>query len=89
LPLALPLRIAMTAVMVFPFGFLMGMPFPLGLRKQSLDPGGSPASVLWGINGIASVVGSLGGVALAVAFGFTWVFLAGAVCYAIAWATRP
>jgi hypothetical protein len=89
LPLGLPGRIAVTALMVFPYGFLMGMPFPLGLRKQAQDAAGSPASVLWGINGIASVVGSIGGVALAVIGGFTWVFLAGAACYAVAWATRP
>ncbi|MDM8009158.1 MAG: hypothetical protein QUV05_23705 [Phycisphaerae bacterium] len=89
LPLSLPLRIVITALMVVPYGFLMGMPFPLGLRKQSQDPVGSPASVLWGINGVASVIGSIGGVALAVAVGFTWVFLAGAACYIIAWATRP
>ncbi|HPD31780.1 MAG TPA: hypothetical protein PLL20_17445 [Phycisphaerae bacterium] len=89
LPLSLPLRIMITVLMVIPYGFLMGMPFPLGLRKQSQDPAGSPASVLWGINGVASVIGSIGGVALAVAVGFTWVFLAGAVCYTVAWATRP
>jgi len=89
LPLSLPLRIVITALMVVPYGFLMGMPFPLGLRKQSQDPAGSPASVLWGINGVASVIGSIGGVALAVAVGFTWVFIAGAACYVIAWATRP
>ncbi len=89
LPLPLPLRIAATALMVFPYGFLMGMPFPLGLRKQSQDQAGSPPSVLWGINGVASVVGSIGGVALAVATGFTWVFIVGAFCYAVAWATRP
>jgi len=89
LPLPLPLRIAAAALMVFPYGFLMGMPFPLGLRKQSQDQTGSPPSVLWGINGVASVVGSIGGVALAVATGFTWVFVVGALCYAVAWATRP
>lgn len=89
LPLGLAARIAVTALMVLPFGFFMGMPFPLGLRKQAQDDGGAPASVLWGINGVASVLGSIGGVALAVVFGFTWVFIAGAVCYAVAWATRP
>ncbi|MGQ9649300.1 MAG: hypothetical protein ACUVXJ_04250 [Phycisphaerae bacterium] len=89
LPLSLPLRIVITALTIVPYGFLMGMPFPLGLRKQSQDLAGSPASVLWGINGVASVIGSIGGVALAVAVGFTWVFIAGAVCYAVAWVTRP
>jgi len=89
LPLSLPARIVITGMLVFPFGFLMGMPFPLGLRREASDPAGSPASVLWGINGVASVVGSMGAVALAVAAGFTWVFLAGATCYVIAWLTRP
>ncbi|PIP36839.1 MAG: hypothetical protein COS92_05345 [Desulfobacterales bacterium CG07_land_8_20_14_0_80_52_14] len=90
LPLSLHLRIFLTAVSVFPFGFFMGMPFPLGLRRSASGASGKPetsASVLWGINGVASVVGSIGGVALAVAAGFTWVFLAGAGCYAIAWMT--
>ncbi|MEW5908513.1 MAG: hypothetical protein AB1659_01780 [Thermodesulfobacteriota bacterium] len=92
LPLNLPVRILLTGVMIFPFGFFMGMPFPLGLRKAATGgqrEGGTPASALWGINGVASVAGSIGGVALAVAAGFTWVFLAGACCYALAWMTRP
>jgi len=89
LPLELPVRIVLTAAMVAPFGFLMGMPFPLGLRSQALEAGGAPISALWGINGVASVVGSIGAVALAVAFGFTWVFVVGAACYALAWLTRP
>jgi predicted membrane-bound spermidine synthase len=92
LPLNLPVRILITGVAIFPFGFFMGMPFPLGLRKAATGGprgGDTPASVLWGINGVASVVGSIGGVALAVAAGFTWVFLAGACCYALAWMTRP
>jgi len=89
MPLGLAARILTTGLLVFPYGFLMGMPFPLGLRKLAQDPNGPPVSALWGINGVASVVGSLGGVALAVAAGFTWVFLAGAACYALAWSTRP
>jgi hypothetical protein len=35
------------------------------------------------------VIGSIGAAVLAVAAGFTVVFLAGAACYAVAWATRP
>ncbi len=87
--LSLPMRILTAGLLVFPLGFFMGMPFPLGLRKSAHEPAGAPASVLWGINGVASVVGSIGGVALAVVGGFTSVFLAGAACYGIAWATRP
>ena len=89
LPLSLPARIVVTGLLVFPYGFLMGMPFPLGLRRSAQDPKGAPVSALWGINGVASVVGSIGCVALAVAAGFTWVFLAGAACYAVALVARP
>lgn len=89
LPLELPARIALAAAMVFPFGFLMGMPFPLGLRRNAEDPAGAPVSALWGINGVASVAGSIGAIVVAILGGFTSVLLAGAACYAVAWATRP
>ena len=89
LPLELPLRIALVALISFPYGFLMGMPFPLGLRSSASRSDGAPVSALWGINGVASVVGSVSAVALAVVAGFTAVFMLGAACYALAWATRP
>jgi hypothetical protein len=89
LPLELYPRMALAAALVFPFGFFMGMPFPLGLRRMSLDPTAAPVSALWGINGVASVVGSIGCIILAVVAGFTWVFVAGALCYVLAWLTRP
>lgn len=89
LPLSLGARILIAGALVFPFGFLMGMPFPLGLRRSADDVNGTPVSALWGINGVASVVGSIGGMMLAVAGGFTCVFLAAAACYAVAWVARP
>jgi predicted membrane-bound spermidine synthase len=89
MPLSQAGRNLVAAAMTFPFGFLMGMPFPLGLRRHSQDPTGAPVSSLWGINGVASVVGSIAGMMVAVAAGFTWVFLGGALCYAVAWAVRP
>lgn len=87
--LPLFLRILVAAIIVFPFGFCMGMPFPLGLRQNAQRTDGVPVSALWGINGVASVIGSIGAAVLAVAAGFTAVFLAAAACYAVAWATRP
>lgn len=88
-PLTQVQRILVAAALTLPFGFLMGMPFPLGLRRHAQDPDGTPVSALWGINGVASVVGSIAGMMIAVAAGFTWVFLAGAACYAVAWVVRP
>ncbi len=89
LPLALPVRIALAGAIAVPFGFLMGMPFPLGLRRLATTPGATPVSALWGINGVASVVGSISAVVLAVIGGFTWVFVAAGICYVAAWYTRP
>ncbi len=89
LPLGLGVRLALAALFTVPFGLLMGMPFPLGLRRMSGGPQGTPVSVLWGINGVASVVGSIGAMALAVVAGFTWVFLAAGLCYVVAWLSRP
>ena len=88
LPLDLWARIALAAAVTFPFGFFMGMPFPLGLRRMASDPNGTAVSALWGINGVASVIGSIGGMLLAIAAGFTAVFIAGAACYAVAWLAR-
>jgi spermidine synthase len=89
IPLSQVQRIAVAAILTFPFGFLMGMPFPLGLRRHAQDPAGAPVSSLWGINGVASVIGSVAGMMVAVAAGFTWVFICGALCYAVAWTVRP
>ncbi len=89
LPLSLPARVLLAGLLVLPFGFLMGMPFPLGLRHEAADPGGAPLSALWGVNGVASVIGSLCGLSLALIAGFTWVFVLGAGCYAVAWLARP
>lgn len=89
MPLSITARILVVAALVFPYGFLMGMPFPLGLRHAALDPDGAPVSALWGINGVASVIGSIGGLTLAIVAGFTWTFMLGAACYVVAWLTRP
>jgi hypothetical protein len=55
----LPLAMRCTAIagVLFPFAFLMGMPFPAAVRllRQDLRP---VVPWLWGLNGIASVVGS-------------------------------
>jgi SAM-dependent methyltransferase len=81
--LPLGARIAVAIVTVAPLGFLMGMPFPCGLRKTGEGPFPEPP-FYWGLNGIFSVVGSMATMATAVVCGFTWALLAGAACYVIA-----
>jgi hypothetical protein len=69
-------------MVIVPFGIMMGMPFPRGLK---LSGQGSlpPAPFYWGLNGIVSVMGSLGTVVMALVFGFQVAMLAGSACYAL------
>jgi len=76
-------RLGATAVALAPLGFLMGVPFPRGIALvERRSPGLIPWA--WGINGCASVVASVLAAMLALSAGFSWVLIAGAVCYALA-----
>ncbi len=75
-------RIVIAVLLVAPLGFAMGMPFPSGLRKTGQGLPEPP--FYWGLNGILSVVGSLGTMVLAVTFGFQVAMLAGCACYVVA-----
>jgi predicted membrane-bound spermidine synthase len=83
LPLPLAARIALAILVVAPLGFFMGMPFPRGLAATGQGSFPMPP-FYWGLNGIFSVVGSMGTMVLAVIFGFTWAMLAGAAFYLVA-----
>ena len=73
-------RILITAVLIAPLGFFMGMPFPKGTLKvgELID---------WGfaINGAASVLGSTVIILIAISFGFTVALLLGALLYLAAY----
>jgi hypothetical protein len=75
-------RIAAAAVLVLPLGFLLGMPFPTGLRVLARR---SPRLLpwAWGVNGFAGVLGSMLAIALAQEFGFRSVLLGAAGLYAL------
>ncbi len=76
-------RILTTVVLLAPVGFVMGMPFPLWIgRLDSSYPERIPWA--WGVNGFASVVGSIGAVILGMTAGFTVVLFAGVGCYLLA-----
>jgi len=83
LPLLLGARIAIAILLVAPLGFLMGMPFPSGLRETGEGPFPLPP-FYWGLNGIFSVIGSLATIGVAVVAGFTWAMLGGAAFYLVA-----
>src|SRR5437764_4560743 len=80
LPLDLSMRVAIAVALIVPFGVMMGMPFPQGLRRTG--QGSLPAPPFyWGLNGVMSVIGSVGTVVIALVFGFHVAMLAGSACY--------
>jgi hypothetical protein len=80
LPLPLAARIAIAILLVAPLGFLMGMPFPKGLRATGRGAFPEPP-LYWGMNGLFSVIGSMATMVAAVILGFTWAMLGGAFFY--------
>ncbi len=76
-------RLAMAVGMLAPLAFLMGIPFPTGIRLAGARrPGVIPW--LWGINGVMSVMGSALAVAFSIHLGIRATLLIAAGCYALA-----
>jgi hypothetical protein len=76
----LPLKIAITACLISPVGFLMGMPFPTGMsRLESRYP--RAVQWAWSLNAAASVLGSAGAIFLAIYLGLRVTLLIGGAMY--------
>lgn len=81
-------RIAVSVLLLAPLAFVMGMPFALGLRRiASADA--RVSAWAWGINGYASVVGSVVTVILSMTLGFRMVVWIGAGTYLVALLVAP
>lgn len=80
-------RLLLPAVL-FPLGFVMGLPFPLGLSQLAQR---SPALVplAWGTNGCASVLAATSAVLTSMELGFGALQLFAVVAYAAAFAASP
>lgn len=87
--IALPLscKVGFTVAILAPLGFLLGMPFPLGLA-QAADRSSVLVPWAWGINGSASVVGAAAAPLIALHLGYSAVILAGLVSYSLAASCR-
>ena len=85
LALALPLggRVFVAALMIFPLGFFLGMPFPLGILAIANQPRGAIAWA-WGMNGLFTVVGGLASVVISLFRGFNFAISVALVLYAVA-----
>ena len=92
-------RLLVSGVLLIPLGFIMGMPFPTGLRALAAlpapefpsGPGASDNSVewAWAMNAAASVLGSVLAMVIAIQFGLTATLTSGAAAYLLALLLMP
>lgn len=76
-------RCLAVAALLLPVGFLLGAPFPSGMRLFS-ERRGEFVPLVWGMNGVSSVIGSLCAAMGARAWGFNDTLRIGALVYLIA-----
>jgi hypothetical protein len=81
LGLNLAIRLFATVFILVPLGFLVGFPFPLGIRLLKEMGFEKHIPWMWGMNGVSSVVGSTMAIVVAISLGFTAAGLVSAGCY--------
>jgi spermidine synthase len=84
----LAVRIFLSVLLVFVPGVLMGTLLPSGVRVAN-QLGAGTVSWAWGLNGAASVVGSILAMALSMNVGFTLALLVGVAVYAVGMLVFP
>ena len=79
-------KLLISGLMLAPLGFVMGMPFPAGLRALSANRGKNGESIewAWAMNAASSVLGSVLAVVIAIQFGLNVTLICGAVSYLLA-----
>ena len=92
-------RLLISGLLLTPLGFVMGMPFPTGLRalaavrtsEFSAEPECRQNFIewAWAMNAAASVLGSVLGIVLALQFGLTITLAGGAAAYLLALLLMP
>ena len=92
-------RLLLSGLLLIPLGFIMGMPFPTGLRAladlpapefpTANDASGNSVEWAWAMNAAASVLGSVLAMVIAIQFGLTATLACGAVAYLLALCLTP
>ena len=95
-------RLLASAFLLVPLGFLMGMPFPTGLRALAAKPGvevpglevpaqseDNAVEWAWAMNAAASVLGSVLAMVIAIQFGLTITLACGVAAYLLALLLLP
>jgi len=95
--MAFEYRLVISAILLVPLGFAMGMPFPTGLRALAASPapefpagqGDNAVEWAWAMNAAASVLGSVSAMVIAIQFGLTVTLACGAAAYLVALLAMP
>ena len=88
-------KLLVSAGLLLPLGFAMGMPFPTGLRTLAMEAGsefpapdqeggGNLVEWAWAMNAAASVLGSVAAIIIAIQFGLNATLASGAAAYLLA-----
>jgi hypothetical protein len=90
-------KLAISAMVLFPLGFIMGMPFPTGMRALSVGATAIEVEEVsartgqegciewaWAMNAASSVLGSVLAMVIAIQWGLMAALIAGAIAYACA-----
>jgi hypothetical protein len=78
--LPLPLKIAISVALISPLGFVMGMPFPTGLKR--LEEWHAPSvRWAWSLNAASSVLGSVGALMCSIYLGLVQTLMVGGLFY--------
>ena len=85
----LVLRAIVCFVLLSPFGFLLGIPFPTGIQLLRQNNLVKYIPWMYGVNGICTVLGSVSAVILSMTFGFTSSFFVGLSMYLIMFIFLP
>jgi hypothetical protein len=80
-------KLAISALVIAPLAFLMGMPFPTALRTLASSEHNQERSLTewaWAMNAAASVLGSVAAMVIAIHVGLSLTLLSGALAYLVA-----
>ena len=75
------IRYVTAFLILSPFGFLMGIPFPLGMQFLLSNP--AQRAYGWAVNGCASVLTSILSVQIALSFGISYIMICAIAAYGL------
>ncbi len=81
---AIAFRIAISAGLIFPLGFFLGIPFPTVIKFLHENKLTQQIPYLWGINSISALFGSVTAIGLAIEIGYRASLIGGMILYVTA-----